>query len=44
MLSGPSVRPFLTMSPGVGDMIQKLDMSEWRHKLTRKLSGQMTRG
>lgn len=28
----------------VGDMIQKLDMSEWRHKLTRKLSsGQMTR-
>lgn len=28
----------------VDDMIQKLDMSEWRHKLTRKLSsGQMTR-
>lgn len=28
----------------VDDMIQKLDMNEWRHKLTRKLSsGQMTR-
>ncbi|MBS0171636.1 MAG: ABC transporter ATP-binding protein [Nitrospira sp.] len=28
----------------VDDMIQKLEMNEWRHKLTRKLSsGQMTR-